>query len=197
MISLIESNFYATQIICHRDFNLTKLSCRDLKRDGTQNVSLVLKPIVIKQLPQSIELVIKDKDGNVVSDPKQKRLDRQKQLSQKIRKHSDDKTLKQMLNSYTRAVKNPNHELVHLYEIRDTLSTKFGSQQKALDKLKNLNTIWRRLGHLANNASIKEGRHPGKALGNLRHATKEELELARNCALKLIEGYLDFLENNS
>ena len=46
---------------------------------------------------------------------------------------------------------------------------------------------------LANSAPVREGRHRGKDLGNLRKVTVEELTMARKFAKKLIIEYLKLL----
>ena len=42
---------------------------------------------------------------------------------------NSDVTLDQMLKSYQNSVKDPDNEFVHLYEIRDSLSERFGSRK--------------------------------------------------------------------
>lgn len=68
---------------------------------------------------QSIDTIVKDKDGNIVSDSKKERLNKQKRISSMIEAYRyTDSTLDQMLRSYQISVKDPGNELVHLYEIR-------------------------------------------------------------------------------
>ncbi len=92
------------------------------------------------------------------------------------------------------AVNEPNNELVHLYEIRDALSTKFGGENAARTKLAISNANWSRLGQLANSAPLRQGRHRGKKVGELRDATESELKETRNIARNMIEAYFDYLE---
>ena len=53
---------------------------------------------------------------------------------------------------------------------------------------------WSDFGDLANNPHIKQGRHRGASLGDLRDATNEELKQARTFSRKLILGYLEYLD---
>lgn len=91
------------------------------------------------------------------------------------------------------SVKDPDNELVHLYEIGDALAKKFGDAVRA--KLGITRAQWSRFGRLANNEPLRQGRHRGKNAGNLRDATEGELQEARGIARTMIEAYLQFLEN--
>jgi len=102
-----------------------------------------------------------------------------------------------LLNSYKSAMNDPNNELVHLYEIRDALSKKFGDgdKNKTCKALNISTTQWSQLGNLTNNPSLRQGRHRGKNPGTLRNATVEELTEARNIALLFVEAYFKYLES--
>ncbi len=57
---------------------------------------------------ESVDLVVRDKGGNIVSDTKRDRLNKQKCFSETLVKYRGlDKTLDQMLKSYQMAVKDP------------------------------------------------------------------------------------------
>ena len=92
------------------------------------------------------------------------------------------------------SVKDPDNEFVHLYEIRDSLSERFGSKKSAIKKLGVTSNEWDEIGKLANALPLKQGRHRGKAVGALRDAEIAELEKARKSAAYLIEKYLEYLE---
>ena len=103
-------------------------------------------------------------------------------------------TLDAMLRSYAAAVRDPNNELVHLYEIRDALSKKFDGEQPARAALVAITSAqWSRLGLLGNELPLRQGRHRGKATTPLRDATKGELTQARGIARAMIEAYLQYL----
>ena len=196
LTDLIESRFYAVQLMSHRDFTLTKPSRSDLRKDGTRDVFLEVEPMVLKLSMGSVDLVVRDKDGNIVSDTKRDRLNKQEWFSETVAKYRGiDKTLDQILKSYQMAVKDPKNELVYLYEIRDALSARFRNKKTALKQLGISNKEWGVLGDLANNQPLIQGRHRGKALGMLRSAQSHELDTARKIAVTLVEKYLRFLEN--
>jgi len=94
-----------------------------------------------------------------------------------------------MLESYSRAVTDPEDELVHLYEIRDAAAKHFGNDQAAIKALGLNPSDWRDLGELANNAPLKEGRHRGRQSTARRAATEEELTRARVTGRQIIENF--------
>ncbi|AEJ01501.1 putative ferric uptake regulation protein [Nitrosomonas sp. Is79A3] len=191
----IENRLHAVQIMTHRDFELSKSSRADIRDDGRKNHFLEVESCVMTMSLGTIDLIVKDKDGNVVSDTKKERLDKQKHLAILIDKHrNSDSTLDQMLKSYQKSVKDPDDELVHLYEIRDSLSERFGSKGSAIHKLGITITDWGEIGKIANTLPLKQGRHRGKAVGALRDADIAELEEARKSVVYLIEKYLEYLE---
>lgn len=99
-----------------------------------------------------------------------------------------------MLKSYQMAVKDPNNELVYLYEVRDALLSKFSKKKNAINRLGITQAEWDTIGNLANNPPLKQGRHRGKSAGYLRDAELSELEVARKATANLIEKYLVYLE---
>jgi len=192
---LIENRLHALQIISHRDFTLSKPSRTDLKEDGTRGIFLQIDELAIATSICPVDLIIRDKNGNIVTDTKQERVDRQNWFAETVDKYRTmDVTLDQMLKSYQMAVKDPKDELVHLYEIRDALSSRFRNRKNAIKALGIIEKEWGIIGDLADNQPLKEGRHRGKNAGTLRPAEKHELEMARKSVVNLVEKYLILLE---
>jgi len=196
LTSLIESRLQAVQIMSHADYDLNKPSRSDIREDGGKNIFVEVEPAIIKVSCGPVDLVVKDRDGNIVSDSRQERLIKQKWFANAVKKHrSTDYTLDQMLKSYQMAVKDPNNEFVHLYEVRDSLSERFGNKKKAIQRLCITRKEWDTIGDLANKQPLKQGRHRGKSAGKLREADLSELKSARKSIANLIEKYLVYLEN--
>ena len=195
---LIENRLHAVQIMSHRDFTLSNPSRTDLIEDGTRGIFLEAHSIRVKTKTGSADLIIRDKDGNIVSDTKRERLNKLKWFAETIDKYRTmDVTLDQMLKSYQMAVKDPKDELVHLYEIIDSLSSRFGNKKNVIKALGITEKEWGIIGDLADNQPLKEGRHRGKNAGTLRPAENHELEIARKCASKFVEKYLIFSETKN
>lgn len=194
----IESRLYAVQIMTHKDFELSKSSRTDMREDGKKNHFLEVESCVMTMSVGTVDLVVHDKDGNIVSDSKRERLDKQNTFASLVDKHrAHDVTLDYMLKSYQQSVKDPKNELVHLYEIRDALSKKFGSKGNAIKALGITNVEWDEIGKLANTLPLKQGRHRGQSAGSLRDAESVELEMARKLVVHLIDKYLGFLDGKN
>jgi len=132
------------------------------------------------------DVVIHNASGKRVQDSKSKRIaEHTKFIDSVAPKLASSATLNTLLQSYNAAVADPANELVHLYEIRDTLAKHYGTQTKARRKLGITDKDWKRLGYLANEAPLNEGRHRGRH-SNLRNATAAELDDARSTARQLI-----------
>lgn len=191
----IENRLYAVQLLTHKDFELSKPTRMDIRADGKINFFLEVESLVQSMRLETADLIQKDRNGNIISDTKKERLDKQKHFATLLEKHRNtDATLDQMLKSYQKSVKDPENELVYLYEIRDSLAERFGSKKSAIYKLGITTDDWDEIGELANNLPLKQGRHRGKAIGILRDAEINELERARKSVTYLIEKYAKYLE---
>ncbi len=191
----IESRLRAVQIMTHKKFELSKASRTDIRGDGKKHHYLEVDSLVQVSTMGSVDVVVKDKDGNIVSDTKRERLDRQEWYAALIEKfRSSDAILGQMLQSYQASVSDPDNELVYLYEVRDSLATKFGSKKSAITQLNISSKQWDVIGELANHTPLKQGRHRGKSVGELRNAEVSELEHARKAVVLLVEKYLEYLD---
>lgn len=93
-------------------------------------------------------------------------------------------------------MRDPINELVHLYEIREALSVKFGVENGVRSALAITITAsqWSRLGQLSNSEPLHQGRHRGKTGETLRDASESELIEVRGIARAMIETYLQYLE---
>lgn len=198
LTKLIENRLLAVQMFTHKKFSLDKPSRSDLREDGKRNIFIEVPSIAIGFSLGIPDIVMTDKDGNIISDTKQERIDKQKWFSEMADKYRDaDSTLDHILKSYQKSIIDQEDEFVHLYEIRDALAVKFVGENNAKRKLEITNNEWKVIGELANNRPLKQGRHRGRSVGALRAATPSELEEARKSAAYLIERYLILLEKTS
>jgi hypothetical protein len=191
----LESRFLAIQVMTHQPYNLSQPSRYDLNEDGTRTIYVVAKDNVIISDTPPIDIIVSDADGNIISDTKQERIDKKNWFAEASAKYrAKDQTLDQMLKSYSSSVIDPDNELVHLYEIRDAVSKKFGNDNKANSKLNITNKDWSDFGLIANKKPLLQGRHRGNNVGILRKADSSELETVRKIASKIIESYMIYLE---
>lgn len=195
LTDVIENRLHSVQIVSHQKFSLSKPSRCDLGNDGKKHHYLEAACVGVSVTSDAVDFVIKDKDGNIVSDSKRDRLNKQKWFAKVLDEYrGSDTTLNQMLKSYNMAVKDPKNELIHLYEIRDAISVRFGNKRKAIKYLGVSNRDWNTIGDLANRHPLAEGRHRGKSAGDIRPADKNELKSVRTAISNLVEKYLIFLE---
>ena len=157
------------------------------------DIFVELEPAVLRVSAGSVDTQVTDQHGNVVSDSRQDRIDRKRSLADLVSTHSGDGLLNALLASYQNSVRDPDNELVHLYEIRDALSTRFGGKEGMRTALAVSPSDWSRLGQLCNDEPLRQGRHRGRKGAALRDATHSELEEARTIARSMIEKYLQSL----
>jgi hypothetical protein len=192
---LIENWLYAIQILTYRNFELTGPARVDILDNGKKIHYLEINEAMTLTSSASADIVVKDKDGNIISDSKYERLKKQQWFAEAVTRYRGrDAILEQMLKSYQMSVKDAGNELVHLYEVRDALAQRFNSKNNALKALGVETKIWNEIGEIANSLPIKQGRHRGKAAGQLRDADQSELQRGRQAASNLIESYLKYLE---
>lgn len=134
-----------------------------------------------------------DANGNAVRDSLQEQRDRERALMEQVRLRAHDHVLHKMLRAYRVSQFEGANELIHLYEITETLATRFKGEHKARRILNVSDADWSGLGRVANNEPVREGRHRGKTIGELRSATSEELNNCRRVAQALIYAYLNYL----
>lgn len=194
----LNDRFLGVQLLTHRPYELSKSTIARLHPDGRRDTSIELESVCIVVSVRSVDLRVTDKDGNVISDSKRDRIERKKSLAELVSTHrASDGLLGAMLRSYDAGVRDPNNELVHLYEIRDALSTKFGGESAARATLAITAAQWSRLGQLCNNEPLCQGRHRGKTGEVLRDASEAELAEARGIARAMIEAYLQRIDTRN
>ena len=165
--------------------------------NGTKGVKILTEPAkaYAEGSKPLINSVVKDDKGNVIRDSRKERIDNNKGLIDLVsRCESKDSFAVSLLDCLDRAVNNEKHELVHLYEIREALVNKFGNQQSVRQSLGISRNDWSRLGELANDLPLMQGRHVGKKIEELRDATSAELNEARQLAQRFVKAYLNYLD---
>jgi hypothetical protein len=191
----LNDRFLGVQLLTHQLYELSRPSMSKLHPDGGRDLFIQLESGVLVTDGATVDFIVKDKNGNVVSDTRRERIEKKKSLAEMIEKYKGtDPVVDSFTTSYHNAVMDPDNELVHLYEIRDALQDKFNGSKAARNNIGVSRSEWSRLGYLANEAPIKQGRHRGQQVGALRDATNDELNEARNIARNMILAYIDHLE---
>ena len=191
----LNDRFLSVQLLTHRAHELFSSTMTRVHPDGHRDIFMETEPGRYAISGNAVDFQVIDKDGNVISDSKRDRIEKKKSLAELVTTHSAaDGLLASLLRSYDAAVRDPNNELVHLYEVRDALSVKFGGENGARSALGITSSQWSRLGQLCNNEPLRQGRHRGKTGGALRDATEGELTEARGIARAMIEAYLQHVD---
>jgi hypothetical protein len=186
---LLESVCLVRQLQLHRQFSLE--GPRIFQHEaGRKNISIRLGGAAVVMTAGHVDVLVTDSSGKVVRDSKAERVSREVQeLDSLTAKLAQSATLRSLFESYSRAVADPDDELVHLYEIRDGLLRHYGNEQSARNALGINKTEWQRLGVLANVEPLDEGRHRGKHSAGRRPASVAELREARELARRCIEAF--------
>ncbi len=157
---------------------------------GRKNVAIQVGAAEVVLTADQPDIIIQDAAGNVLHDTRAKRIaEHTQQLDSMAPKLAHSPELREMVKSYSRSIVDPSNELVYLYEVRDGLSNYYGGEQKAQAALNISKAEWKRLGRLANEQPVEQGRHRGRHLAGRRPASTAELEEARAMVLRWITEF--------
>lgn len=196
----IIDRFLGVQCINFKKFNITKPTIMHrLYSDGRKDITIFSEPFEVRvTMSASFETMITDKNGNILTDTKSEKIKLEShiaKLSAKYRRY--DPVANSILKSFNAAVNDPDNEFVYLYEIIESLSGRFENEKGLRDALGVSKTYIGKLRKLANAEPVTQGRHRGKSPGQLRTATITEKMEAREIAGKLIQLYLEHLDQNT
>jgi len=190
----MENYFLGSQLIRNVAFKISGGTINRYFTDGRKNVTLVIQSGKMEMKVGKVDIIHADANG-VVHDSRKDRIANTQRLGELASKHVlTDTTARAILGSSKAAADNPNSELVHLFEVWETLKKLFGGEKNARDTLGISVAKRNRLGTLANDEPLNQGRHRGKHAGKLRNATADELNDARDIAREMIGAYLEHLE---
>lgn len=194
----LNDRFLGVQLLSHRAYQLSRSTMTRVHPDGRRDVFLDVEPARIVITGHPVDFQVRDRNGNIVADSRRDRIEKKKSLADLVSTYrASDGTLASLLRSHDAAVRDPNNELVHLYEIREALSVKFGGEKALRSTLSISSSDWSRFGELCNNEPLRQGRHRGKTSGALRDATEPELAEARGIARAMTEAYLRYLDTSA
>ena len=192
--AMIDSIFLIRQLQVHRRYTLYGPRIYQHSA-GRKNVSIRVGSAAVLAVGGQADIVIRNAAGDIVHDSRSDRIEGHKALFDSVApKVIRSQVLRSLVESYSRSISDPNNELVHLYEVRDSLSAHFGGEQEARDALQITKSAWQRLGVLANVEPLAQGRHRGKYPGSHRTATTAELEDARALVREWILSFARTIE---
>lgn len=182
------------QLLVHREFSLRGPNITHYRANGARDIVVLAEAAKSEWHVNPVDFRLTDAAGRVVRDSRAERVANDTEFVQRIAvKATKSPTMQQMLASYSMAVGDASDELVHLYEIRDAVATHFGGETGARKALQLSRNEWSHLGHLANDAPLRQGRHRGQKGPVLREARVDEMEAARRIARKILEAFADLV----
>jgi len=194
---MLNSRFLGVQLCNHKVYALSSPDTVYAHTDGHKNRIVELKGTIKCKSKVKGDVVVCDKDGNVVADSKRDRIEKVNGIANLVSKHHKDATLMSLLKSHDASLRDPDDELVHLYEIRDALCFKFGNEDATRSALKIPKSELSRFRQLCNDEPLRQGRHRGKKYETLREATVAELSQVRAISVSMIKAYVHYLETTS
>ena len=121
----LRDRFQGAQLISHRPYELSGPTRVLTHPDGRRDVFIELSGVVATSTGGSVDVQITSPTGEVIHDSKKDRANRKRSFGERVAKHrTSDQYLQAMLTSYDNAIRDPQNELVHLYEIREALVRK-------------------------------------------------------------------------
>jgi hypothetical protein len=187
---ILNATFLMQQILVHQPYILGKPALSRVHPDGKRDVSIFVESVVMVMSVGTVDMIVRDANGNITSDSKAERLGKQARIRAHVaRILPHDITMKRMLQSFRNAIEDRDNLLIHLYEIRETLSTEFSGEKAAREALRVSSGDWSKFGRLANDEPLLEGRHRGKHAA-LRKANQDETVWALEFSQRLIEEYV-------
>src|SRR5690606_37338503 len=167
----VTNRFLAQQVQTHEHFDLSAAAMTCEHADGRRDVTAFIEPLALKLSVGQIDVVLTDAQGNIVQDTKAERLAKQEKFRTDVADLLPaDLTLKRMLQSFNTALRDKDNLFIHLYEIREALTSEFGDGRQARETINLSQSQWSRFGRLANEDPLQEGRHRGNHV-TLRRAT--------------------------
>jgi hypothetical protein len=191
----VEAVLNSRRLLVHRTYTIGGPHVIQHGEDGKRHVAVTLEAGQITTAGGSVDFVVINARGAVVTDSGAERLTAHRQfVLQLATKAARSQLLASLLRSYGAAVSDPNDELVHLYEIRDALASHFLNEEAARNALRVTKQEWQQLGILANVEPLRQGRHRGRHAQANRPANDAELDAARNAAKLLILRFADLVQ---
>lgn len=187
----IRQKFLAVQVLTHAPFVLSSVNMARYEEGGNLTVFMQALPASVGAVVSAPDLILTDLNGNLVRDTRQERIEKKREFGQTgALLAGTDPLFKSLLGAYGKSVSDPQNELVHLFEIREALVARFGSEAQLSAKLGVSRSKLSEFGGICNQSTLSQGRHRGKSILNLRAATAEELASARAIAREMISSYM-------
>ena len=141
----------------------------------------------------TLDFDARDAAGNVI-DSSALRRERERQaahqrITDSTRRAGIDPNLKDMLDHWSRYTGDSDGRLHPLYDVLQVVERLYGGRRKASSALKISQGDLSDLGHISNDPTVLNGRHPGNSPGPHRTASETEVRTCERVARAIIENY--------
>jgi hypothetical protein len=192
--SRVRAYFLVAQLAAPKLFDLSDATPVRIDTDGRRHYVLRAATGHLKLGFGPVDYVYTRADGTVV-DSKAERRAKEARMANLISNHAPrNSALATMLEHHGEALRNQEHELIHLYKIRDTLIHTFPGKDVARRKLKLSKTMWERFGEICCDKTLRQGRHGGSGDTPMRDASDAELKEVRDIARAMLVAFVEHLE---
>jgi hypothetical protein len=177
------------------------MSFEEFVKDG---VSRNIEPYKINVGIGILNIRVLNANGEVIFDAAKAEMDRAlqslkkakdelRELSAGITKYLGDDYFRRAWESFGLAHGTNQHAIGHLYDVRDAIAKKFGSEDKAREVLNLKKDEWSEFGKIFNADSVQGGRHNGKHLTPVKPMTDEQRALVMQFAKTMLFAYGNYL----
>lgn len=145
------------------------------------------------------EIQVRGPDGDLIGDSRDVRKRQSKEFGRLTHRYYErDRTAYFIIRRYRAAIEDPDNEFIHLFDILEALKDRFDERSSDIrQRLGIEKDKFKTFCILANNPDekpVRQGRHRGRNIEELRDASEAELSVARQVARELVFGYLQFLD---
>ena len=190
----LELIFKSAFIVNQKKFIIHNPNVTVVDDDNKKNI--YLNPVVsVASISTHVEFQIIDKDGKIVSDSRRDRINKIKDtslLGLNLSINDEDEIAMHLIGFYYESFDKPERILTSLYDLHKALVNELKGEDNVQDILGIPKSKQVRIRYITNVLPLKEGRHPGENIGELRNATNEEIKEAREIAKEELVQYLHY-----
>jgi hypothetical protein len=192
---VVKEIFWGVQLVAKSPFKLSTPVQKTIAPDGSVTSRAIVNDGLRQYVGGQADLEYTGPDGRRIN-TRTIRVDKKRKLAKLTNDYSGDATLLLMMNNFDAALVSPKVEFNYLYAIKEIINTRFGGNANAAKAINMTKDEFKDLGKIANDSTIRQGRHHGKGGTNLRDASEDEKAKIRQLSSKIIEKYLYYLEQD-
>jgi hypothetical protein len=129
---VVNNHLLGVQLLTYKTFKLSKSSMYRLHPDGRKEINIFPETGVMTAYDCISDIVVVDKNGNVINDTRKERIEKKKEFANLVAKYKPkDPLVGFLLDRHKAAIEDSDSEFVHLSDIEEALSKRFGGEKEA------------------------------------------------------------------